>query len=208
LACLVLLANGCNTLKSYTAAYIHPSSTPTVTETQRYTNLPPTRILKTAAKPAPRVSQPTFTSVAPKNDRTRAAAEAAAASAAALKASQEAAKAAAEAARAAARAGAPSPPPAGPTPTPPILSSSDTDDQVSEHQHAAAMIDSLRHQIAALDHQHLDVDGENRKEIGQGFLNNAQSAFDQGSYREAASLADKAFMILGPLARPAAGQSP
>jgi hypothetical protein len=152
--------------------------------------------------------RPTVTLAAPETDRTRAAAEAAAASAAALKASQEAAKDAAEAASAAARAGATVTLPAVPASAPPILSSSDTGHQESEHQHTAAMIETLKREMAALDQQHLNVDGESRKELGERFLNNAQSAFAEGSYSEAASLAEKASIVIGPLAKPAAAPSP
>ncbi len=134
------------------------------------------------------------------NERTRAAAEAVAASAVAVKASEEAARAAAEASRAAARAAGTASPLAQPTPAPPTLSSTNRIDQESERQHAAKMIEALNQAMRAIHLQSLDADGQSRKKVGEIFLQSAQKALAEGSYAEAASLADKASMTIAPLA--------
>jgi hypothetical protein len=142
------------------------------------------------------------------NDRTRAAAEAAAASAVALKASEEAAKAAAEASRAAAHAAGTASPLAQPTSAPPMLSSTNKTNQEPERQHAAKMIEALNRAMRAIHRQSLDADGQSRKEVGKIFLQSAQKALAEGSYAEAVSLADKASMMIAPLAATPTTASP
>jgi hypothetical protein len=78
-----------------------------------------------------------------------------------------------------------------------MLFSTNKTNQERERQHAAKMIEALNRAMRAIQRQGLDVDGQS-----------AQKAFAEGSYAEAVSLADKASMVIAPLAATPAAASP
>jgi hypothetical protein len=201
LASVTLLVCGCATLKTDYSKYSSLLHNDAIEESETSRRWPPAeRTERVADKIAPQVSPPSSEPAASKVDRTNAAAEAAAASAVASKAAEEAAKAATEASRAAARAAGAASPLAQPTLPPPVLSSSDKVDQEPERQHAADKIEALSNALRTIDHQSLSADRQGRVALGEQFLQSAQKALAQGSYAEAASLADKASMMIGPAA--------